>query len=481
MYNTIDSYYKYIYREQLDFRYRLYKLSKTNDLQKSIDFAQELIYKAFHGSVGYFASSELEKPFLRLAQTIDTDKDLDFKRNSFLHVMTQAYTAGGHTRVVERWIDSAPADQKHSVVILKQNNEPCPLRLYKVASHHGGDVYLFNENSLDKRAKLLRDLGCQYEYVVLHIHMWDPTAIVAFGKDDFLRPVIFFNHADHLFWCGSSVVDMLADLRDNNFASVRGISNRFSLRIPFEQNKEFFNYRFSKSESRKRLGLPQDKTIILTTGGPHKYNPFTGKDFCSVVKKILINKSDVICVGVGPTIETGLWSSDNKLFMPIGPVDYDSGYVDYLNACDIYIDSIPLGGGVAMLDALQFRKPVLSYSLFKLPLGDIIKGVDTIYDESVFEQILHRLIENEQYRQKFAETELNTVLDYHGIDRWKLNVEAMISKIPSCHSVNRNFFKGRRNVDDLCVMDCQWFNSFTYKTINIHDVWHQVKCFTFRG
>lgn len=471
----IRKYYKYHYREQLDFRYRLYLLSKERNLSKRVAMAQNLMYRAYDCGVGIFSSPELEKPFLDLAETLPCSKDVQYASNSFLHVMTQSYTTGGHTRVVERWVDHSPIEQKHSIVLLNQQEEPIPHKLVDVVYKHRGKLYVFNESLLVDRAIKLRELAMQYEYIILHIHMYDPTAIVAFGIDDFTRPVIFFNHADHSYWCGASIIDMLADLRDNDIAKTkRGIENVFTLRIPFDANPKILAYPKTKEQSRLNLGLPLDKKIILTVGGAHKYSPFAGCEFCELVSKAISSLENVVCYGIGPTHDIGGWSKYKGKFIALGNIDYGELYFDYLNACDVYINSIPIGGGTAMLDALQFGKPILSYSLFNDKLGDIIKGVETTYDVQQFIHQLRLILFSETQAKYLADNQYNNVIKYHG-DCWKNNLNQMLKLVPKQHSVRNKKKKLDTTVDDLSIMISLWNNSLSNRMWSIHDTYHFIQ------
>lgn len=481
MASQIGLYYRYIYRENLDFKYRLYQLSKINDFNKSIDMANKLINRAVCGSVGYFASSELEKPFLKLAKTIESSSDIPYVPKSFLHVMTTSYASGGHTRVVERWINTSCAEQTHSVVLLEQGENVISEALNVCTNKHHGEVILINEKDLKRKAKLLRDLGSQYEYIILHVHMWDPTPIVAFGTEDFKRPVIFFNHADNLFWCCSSIVDILAEIRSNNFAKIRGIDNTFVLRIPFDNSIGDIFSQMSKEQSRKKVGLPMDKTVILTVGSSQKFETFDGCDFCSVVKEAIVGIPDVVCVGIGPDEKTGRWNMDKDKFLPVGKIDYGNDYFDYLNACDIYMDSIPIGGGTAKLDAIQFHKPVVSYSFFKQPFGEIVMGVDSINDKRIFNTVLRRLITDEEFRSEFANNEYRVAEKFHGTEEWKKNLEQMFSIVPLVHKVNNGFICGRKRIDELDIMNVLWWRRSPCKKIGLYDLWHKIKSIGYKG
>lgn len=475
MRKSIRSYYKYLYRERLDIQYRLYLLDKEKDLSKRVAIAQNIICRIFSCSIGIFSSPELEQPFLDLAKNLPISKKVQYTPKSFLHVMTQSYTTGGHTRVVERWVDTSPIEQKHSIVLLDQKEKPIPTKLRKVVHEHNGKLYVFDENSLIDRAIKLRDLAMQYEYIVLHIHMYDPTSIVAFGTNDFTRPVIFYNHADHAYWCGSSIIDMLADLRDNDIAKTRrGLENVFTLRIPIEPNSKILAYPKSKEQSRLALGLPLDKKIILTVGDAHKYCPFAGCEFCELVLEAINSLENVVCYGIGPTPDIGGWSKYEDRFIALGNINYGDQYFDYLNACDVYINSIPISGGTAMLDAIQFRKPVLSFALFNDKLGDIIKGVETTFDAQQFICQLQLILSSDIKAEELADRQYNDVMKYHG-EYWRSNLEEMLRLVPKQHCVKNNKRKLDTTIDDLSVMTSLWNNSLNNRKWSIYDTYHIIR------
>ena len=54
--------------------------------------------------------------------------------------------------------------------------------------------------------------------VILHVHMYDVLPILAFANGDFNRPVMFYNHADHLFWLGASISDLVVNFRSSSVA-----------------------------------------------------------------------------------------------------------------------------------------------------------------------------------------------------------------------------------------------------------------------
>lgn len=471
----VRSYYKNHFLEQLDFRYRLYQLNLEEKLEDKIKSATSLINQIASKGIGVYACKELEKPYLELARTISIDNSGEYIADSFLHVLTTAYSVGGHTRVVERWIGTSPCNQKHSIILLDQHGVDYPKNLKNVVSQHNGELILLSEEDIVVRSSKLRKIASQYEYVILHIHMYDPTAIVAFGTEEFTRPVILFNHADHSYWCGASIVDMLADLRINDFAKqYRGISNVHPIRIPFDVNKAIQDFSVSKEESRHKLGLPLDKKIILTVGGAHKYTPFAGCEYCDVIAKTISSMDNVVCYGIGPTTETGNWGNYGEKFIAVGEINYGEEYFHYLNACDVYVNSMPIGGGTAMLDAVQSYKPVLSYSLFDTKLGNILNGVDTTHNLTEFGERLRNVILSDDVAYSLAKNQYDAVFECHGIENWRKNIEVMLSKTPKMHSIH-DISNVRYKINDLAIMISLWCGTLSNRKLTIYDVYHCFK------
>lgn len=142
---------------------------------------------------------------------------------------------------MERWIENASNSQIHSVCIIKPNGSDLSLLEQNVKDKKGEFITFDDALTLKERALKLRLLAMSYEYVILHTHMDDATANVAFGTEDFTRPVLFYNHASHLFWIGKAVSDLHLDLMENDeITKKRKIYNTYFLGIP-SKNIEFSN------------------------------------------------------------------------------------------------------------------------------------------------------------------------------------------------------------------------------------------------
>ena len=95
------------YNKISTFRYNfekvLEKLNTVTDFETKLELAMYGSNYLVYNNSGYFTSSVLENFFLDFAKKIKIDlRDIVYGKNSVLHVMSEGYKTGGHTRVVER-------------------------------------------------------------------------------------------------------------------------------------------------------------------------------------------------------------------------------------------------------------------------------------------------------------------------------------------------------------------------------------------
>ena len=124
-----------------------------------------IVSKIAHFSVfnhtGLYSCEECERALLECANNLPeientklfTKKDL--KRRKVLHVLSEGYSTGGHTRLVKNWIE-IDKDSVHSVVTTWQS-DTLPDWLLKAIDDSGGEVISLDLISDDclKRAMAL--------------------------------------------------------------------------------------------------------------------------------------------------------------------------------------------------------------------------------------------------------------------------------------------------------------------------------------
>lgn len=462
-------------------------LVKNKNLDEKLVVAKKALTFATYNNCGYFESNILENFYCDLAKTIDNKaKFSEFEKNNILHVMTLSYKVGGHTRVVEKWINLAPCYQKHSVVLLNQEGE-IPQKLKDNIKNKNGELYVFNlgEDIFQKAIKL-RELASKFEYVVLHIHMDDPAALVAFGSEEFSRPILFFNHADHLFWVGKSISDIILDFRTIKSITKtrRNIKNPYFLGIPPETEAKYIET-YDKNEARKKLNLPLDKKIILTVGSNFKYTPFKNKSFIDYVTKILEKEKDAILYAIGPSLNDEMWKIANEKLegriIPLGTINYGEEYFNYIKSSDLILDSWPMCGGTVIMDAISLAKPILSFDNEIGQLDYILKSKSFVKDEGELTQKAILILNNSNIANEYVFDLKNNYIKENDPKLWQERLKKLEEIIPCKHSTKRNQEPENVIIDDY-VLSLNMFekNNSTTQKLNKSTVFYLYKFLAYK-
>lgn len=472
---------RYIFEKLLKF------LSKNKNLDEKLVLAKQALTFATYNNCGYFESNILENFYCDLAKTIDNKaKFSEFEKNNILHVMTLSYKVGGHTRVVEKWINLAPCYQKHSVVLLNQEGE-IPQKLKDNIKNKNGELYVFNhDEDIFQKAIKLRELASKFEYVVLHIHMDDPTALVAFGSEEFKRPILFFNHADHLFWVGKSISDIILDFRTIKSITKtrRNIKNPYFLGIPPETEAKYIET-YDKNEARKKLNLPLDKKIILTVGSNFKYTPFKNKSFIDYVTKILEKEKDAILYAIGPSLNDEMWKIANEKtngrIIPLGTINYGEEYFNYIKSSDLILDSWPMCGGTVIMDAISLAKPILSFDNEIGQLDYILKSKSFVKDEDELTQKAILILNNSNIANEYVFDLKNNYIKENDPKLWQERLKKLEEIIPCKHSTKRNQEPENVIIDDY-VLSLNMFekNNSTTQKLNKSTVFYLYKFLAYK-
>lgn len=432
---------------------------REKDLNKQYNMACDAATFATKHTTDIFSSKIIEDVFLQVAQSHSIDLPQNYNANTVLHVMTEAYISGGHTRCVERWVNLFP-EQKHSCVILNQK-AVFPVQLKEIIENKGGNLTLYDVGKpLLERALDLRKYASLFEYVILHIHMDDPISLIAFGTKDFKRPVVFFNHADHAFWLGVSISDYVADLNtDRNLLSLekRGVQRASVLGIPLD-NTQLLT--LSKEEARRRLGISEDKRIVFSSGQATKYDPIGEPSFYNIVKDMVIKDPNIVFYIAGAKPTQIFWPELKKKFPEnlylTGTLDYATDYPLYLSAADLVLDSYPVGGETSMIDAVKARKPVLTLNV-NLQADYLVNSEACCRSYDEFLEKAYRILTDKTFAERiyqdiYEKFELET-----DPSTWRKKCRYILSQLPENHSV---YSFNRPNPDyditPFSLETCRW-------------------------
>lgn len=421
--------------------------------------AKRAIKLAVWSSTGYYSSPVIERVFLDQAESIPCDYSTYYDKDSTIHIMTECYGVGGHSKVVERWIYLTSDLEKHSVVFVNQKESDIPKIFLELCSKSGGSVYSLKAiRGENEKAKKLRQLASVYERVILHTHMYDVIPLIAFGTSSFKRPVILYNHADHLFWLGVSIADKVAETRSwgQSFTlERRRVENSLVLSIPPNIELKRVSERVAFENNSKFLN-------ILTVGTSHKYTSLDGNSFPHYMKLLLDKYSNLTFSVVGPQpsdFSSALKGGDKHMSRVrfLGCIPNEQLNVEMQRA-DLVIDSFPMSGGTALGEAIAIGTPVLA-------LKSVTGHLDYMYESesycSDFSQLLsktERFICDKNYRYYLSTNVGSLYQASENTDKWLERLNNIYKSLPSEHQVyerSEPSFNGFNDLDRFLLMSSQ--------------------------
>ncbi|MCC2625497.1 MAG: hypothetical protein K0R14_1370 [Burkholderiales bacterium] len=411
---------------------RIFKqiIKLCNDLldlvDSETDLEQQLIILQFIASIYWdndtktYFSYRLETKLLELSKRIINvaADDINSKNNQVLHVMTKAYLAGGHTRVVNNWIKCLGGE--HSVFFNDSNIDEVPNFLKLTVANAGGEIILNKGKLLSEKAAWLFKVASQYKYVVLHHHPDDILPLLAFGNSYFKRPVFLYNHADHVWGCGYSVADRVLDLsaHSKNFSEkYRGIPEGTSVNVSIPVD-------IGQSIPPRNSA---NKKLIISMATAYKFKPITNLNFQDFVSQLLDSDMQIRYAVIGVDSTDPDWKAlkncygDRVIFY--GTLDKEAAKAALLEA-DLYVDSFPLGSATSMIEAISLGIPALS---LKTPVQNM-DGYAHISTTNVQDLIYkcHELLNlDSAAKQKVIQYNFEKILEIHSFAKFRENILAL--------------------------------------------------------
>lgn len=428
---------------------RMLKAQGQGDLERALHWAKTASsFIVFGGTFGRLASVELEALTVEIAQTLPTPsaKPNDSGSPRILHVITEAYELFGHTKLCRKWIELDPGATRHDVVLLDQY-DAAPRNLQQSVEARGGMVTRLDRTlPMLKRAQLLRELAyAEADVVVLHIHPNDLLANVAFGIPGG-PPVVYVNHADHEFWVGGAVSDLVLDIRESGQEWTRlnrGIPRTEILPIPLEEDALLLGgserTATLRREVRKSFDIAPEDFLLLTIGSARKYEPMNGLSFLEAAEAILKRCPQAKLLAVGPR-PTGEWQAvAARTGGRLLAVGNQSDLGRFHAAADLYLEGMPAGSLTALLEVClgglgcvrapaQVRPPHASDGSALAPVPQPA-GVTEYIEEAI------GLVNAPAQRHQRAELLQRLVRDTHCEQGWSKILAQIVAKLPKSHAV----------------------------------------------
>lgn len=365
---------------QIKFNYAISELIKKlvmieNDEESRLELIKYLVHFDINHFTGRYSDEWIERELIQYGSKIRFKHTVSAEKNSVLHVMTGAYNIGGHTAIVNNWIDYDET-RKYAVVFTNMAPKGIPQFLLETAERTGTELIFLHEKDTIRKASELLKLSDKYERIVLHINMFDVIPVIAYSNRNWKRPVYFYNHANFLFSLGMSVSDCVLCLCEYDRIKAmryRGASKAYVLPMPMKTvagaplavKEDIFGNQKTQNEIRIKYKMQPDSKIIISMGADYKYKKIIGYDFAEFVKRLMMETEDTYFFIIGANAEDVRWK---KLSEETGNRAHALGVLErdevtkWMQTADIYVASFPMiAGGRA--EAIENNIPTFSLKM----------------------------------------------------------------------------------------------------------------------
>ncbi|MGO1043856.1 glycosyltransferase family protein [Clostridioides difficile] len=433
---------------------------KLKNYQAILGIVSKIAHFSVFNHTGLYSCEKCERALLECANNLPEVENIkllkkeDSKRRKVLHVLSEGYSIGGHTRLVKNWIES-DKDSIHSIITTWQSNT-LPDWLLKAVDESGGEIISLDSVSDDylKRAMALRTIAYDWaDIVVLYVHMWDTIPVIAFGVDGKI-PILHVNHYDSTFWLGASIADIVIDFSEVSQSitlNKRGIDKSEILPIPLRE-KEMF----SKSEIRKKHNFDDDVTIILTIASERKYKSVNDINYFKIAKTLIENTENTIIIVVGVDTDNIYWDTLNRVTNNrVMCFEITKNIDDFYKIADIYLESFMVGSHTSKLDAILYG---LIPVKFKNEVSPIFTNMWDFIDKFDYNNIKEVIDMIKRYNaNKFDRNELKekqSEIKHFVMDKHCVEIKNYINKIYSKANYHKVKYDLHKNDE---IEDYQFF------------------------
>lgn len=437
------------------------KINKAGTFDEAISIAEffsKLVNASFLRS---YDDDEIEK--LIFNKFVNEDEFLDcisgdLDKKIILHVVTETFLTGGHTRLMERL--ASMHEIKPTLLITRES--------YCSEIEYFSEIFEVKSKGAVEKFKFILNIMSVYEKVVLHIHPDDILTALAvrFLKKRKNNIIYFVNHADHQFSYARGISDIVFEISTFGFFMKnrigKGVYKSSFLGIPLPCD-------FSGINAKDFLPLGYD---VVSAGSAWKFKPIKGSSFQEIIKEIF-RKNKMIKIhvlGVNPLFNIWWWPLKiifYKRLVLIKSLEYNE-YIKFIKNKNIYLDSYPITGGTAFAEA--FAKGCLPIGFMPVLMG--YTPLDNIRVSNTDEFL--KIIENpNSYIEELNSLRVDLV-ERHSMDevkrRYTSALDGVVIEAPSFQYSNsllnypvfldRSYLFGLNFDFDGKYIFSGWFNKF---------------------
>lgn len=367
-----------------------------------------------------------------------------------VHILSQAYRTGGHTRWSERII-RADVGRRHSVILTAQGNLPIPEPLAAAVAGSGGRIVHLAPGPLAARTARLRELVGGADVVVANLHPNDISALAALADPRTRPPVLLLNHADHTFWAGVSAADLVVDFRDAGAAlgrRRRGVVAARSavLPLPLDPPPAAAAPETSRRDLRAALGLRPEDLFLLSAGSAWKFDPWGRRGlpaFPEVLAPVVLADPRIRLLVLGPQ-PVGPWAEAARLTGGrLRAAGTRTDYADLVAAADLYLDPFPMGSLYSLLEPGIGGVPGISWSQWRAEAAVLLAnapGLDAVpheaQDREGYERLLAGLLDDAAERRHLGEALRASIGARHTGPGWLAAWDDLVARAPAARAAS---------------------------------------------
>ncbi|MGL6098744.1 MAG: hypothetical protein ACRC0G_03855 [Fusobacteriaceae bacterium] len=380
------------------------------------------IFSNFYWSniVGKYRDNTLEKELFNIGKNSYQNENTNFKIQNTLHIITETYLVGGHTRLLSNWI-KFDVDVTPDVVIVNPENSKIPNWLIENIKEKNGNLHLIKNKDISLKVQEMTKIIKNYSEIILHIHPNDVTTCLALANLNEKQKVYFVNHADHVFSLGYNYSNCVLELsEDGKKMGQKKREIKYSEVLPIPIDEEL-NYNFFDNKNNLK------QKIVISMASEYKYLPTEKYNFQDFVDKLLNSNKDIIFNLVGASEKNKIWkdlkTKYKERFNLLGVLPKEKAREELLKS-KIYIDSFPFASYTSLLQAIDLG--LIAYSL-KTEVADLdsLKSIKVDTIDLLVEKVNQSLLKNDVQENLFVK---NKVKEYHYKEAWQKKLKEIRNK-----------------------------------------------------
>lgn len=334
-------------------------------LEHAMETAHTTAYHAWMHHCGIFVSPRLERMLAQVGARLPAAPAVvpnESGRRRLLTIMSSVHAVGGHSRIAWRWI-RMDEESEHTLVLTLQGQAPIPEQLLTLQAQGRVRIVRLDQSSWCDRVIALQQQLAQTDQVVLLTHPHDVLPCAALPPMRDAPPTVMLDHASHVFWLGVTISRVVLNTATVVLEQRRGIAPEH---IGWALLPMDFSHLDTPADLdvRRRFGIPADATLLLSGGAAFKYWPIEGLSLAERIAPVLASHPQTHLLVIGSP-QGDFWDPLTARFpgrIHLHGYLKEPELVACYQACDIYLDSLPLSSPTTLLEAAALGKPVVRYA-----------------------------------------------------------------------------------------------------------------------